>query len=117
MAEMSARCALLFQFLNTEQGVENGAFYTEDDYLDDFKTFFASDAVFPEEAELVFQEREKVTLGGKEYVREVCTANLKGHTPTYRFFVRKLDDNLMCIIEADEPDNSLTDAYYTDLFS
>ena len=93
---MSTSESIDIKFVNTKRAVPNDSNYTADEYLDDFMDFLQrlSDRIG------ILQEhgkREKVTLGGKEYIREVVRAS--SFNQYFYFYVRKLDDDLMVVIE------------------
>ena len=73
---------------------------TENDYLDLFKEYF-QDLAPTQDVKLTYKDRTTVTLGGKEYVREVIDADTSPAEGTEMYdylYVRKLDDGVMCII-------------------
>ncbi len=84
------------KFMNTKMAVPKDSNYTATEYLDDFKDFLTklSDRIgVPQE----YDSREKVVLGGKEYIREVVRAS--SFNQYFYFYVWKIDDDLMLVIE------------------
>lgn len=82
-------------FVNTKLGMPEVKDPTENDYLDAEKELtLRSMKEFGGKAE--YSDREKVSLGGKEYVKETC--NLDNGDQLVYTYVRKLDDDLMCVI-------------------
>ena len=93
---MSTRESIDIKFVNTKRAMPDDPNYLTNEYLDDFKDFLQrlSDRCgVPQE----YDERVKVVLGGKEYVREIVRA--PGFNQYFYFYVRKLDDDLMLVIE------------------
>ncbi|MBR5683335.1 MAG: glycoside hydrolase family 3 protein [Ruminococcus sp.] len=107
--------SMAFSFLNTKLGAPDETDYTEEKYLDDFKAFLenlaGSDSV-----ELTFEERAKVKLGEEEYLREVVRVEYNGEKQYEYFYVRKLDDDLMCIVEMNGTGTDNTPEYYEKMF-
>ena len=87
-----------FSFLNTDLGIPDNPNYSEDDLLNDMKVFLMNDGT-PTEAKFDYEDRVKVNLGSNEYLRDVCRVEVEGTKQFYYDYVRKLDDELMCIIE------------------
>ncbi len=87
-----------FEFLNTVLGMTDNLDCTEEEYLDAFKTYLTG--LFTEVGGVIeYEDRVKVTISGKEYVREVARITMQGQEQYDYFYVRKLDDNLISIIE------------------
>ena len=57
----------------------------------------------------------KVTLCGKEYSRAELVMKAGGHEVHVYYYVRRLDDNLMVMIEGDSMSDKRAD-YYEKLF-
>lgn len=87
-----------FGFLNTVLGMTDNLDCTEEEYLDALKTYLTG--LFTEVGGVIeYEDRVKVTISGKEYVREVARITMQGQEQYDYFYVRKLDDNLISIIE------------------
>ncbi len=115
---------IAISFLNTELGVPDDNDYTEEKYLDDFKEFFRG-LVEGEGGEMTYNERVKVKLGDKEFVRESFKTKYdedendddEHDDEQYGYYyVRKIDDKLMCIIEIDGISKDKTPEFYEALF-
>ena len=101
-------------FFNRWLGTKDGRNYSEEDYLNDYMKYYIKgleqDGLTATRSDIV-----KVTLGGKEYLRVelvMQTNNVEAHL---YYYVRKLDDNLMVMIEADSMSDKRAD-YYEKLF-
>lgn len=84
-------------YVNTELAAADTADYTEDNYLDDRM-------IYNEHTEAdgwTVGERKTVLLGGKEYVRQIVSGkdSFSSLNETDFLYARKIDDNLMVIIE------------------
>lgn len=90
--------AIIFKFVNTEMGFPDDPGCTEKDYLDFYKVI---DTAWDEMAGITrtYEDRETVTLGGSEYVREAYNMSFNDLSYDFCYYVRRLDDNLMCVIE------------------
>lgn len=78
-----------FEFLNTELGMTDNPDCTEEEYLDALKTFLTG--LFTEVGGVIeYEDRVKVTISGKEYVREVARITMQGQEQYDYFYVRKL---------------------------
>ena len=87
-----------FKFVNTKLAAPDDPSYDEIKYLDDYCTFVKGlYKGFPITVE--YRGRTKVVLNGKEYVRDTITLTGNEGTQTLCFYARKLDDNLMSVIE------------------
>ena len=101
-------------FLNSWLGSKDGRNYTEEDYLNDYMNYYVSglekDGIMAAQKDLV-----KVTLGGKEYSCVELVMEAGGTEAHLYYYVRKLDDNLMLMIEFDSMSDKRAD-YYEKLF-
>ena len=101
-------------FFNRWLGSKDGRNYTAEDYLNDYLKFeindLAKDGIIATPSDIV-----KVTLGGKEYLRVELVMEAGGGEAHVYYYVRKLDDNLMLMIEADSLSDKRAD-YYEKLF-
>ena len=101
-------------FFNPWLGSKDGRNYTEEDYLNDYSKFYisdlAKDGIMATQNDIV-----KVTLGGKEYSRAELVMEAGGHEVHVYYYVRRLDDNLMVMIEGDSMSDKRAD-YYEKLF-
>ena len=86
------------EFVNTRLGIPHNPDCTEDEYLDIAKEFLTGPGT-PPYAEFEYEEREKVNLGNKEYLREVCSLRADGMHQYYYDYARRIDDDLISIIE------------------
>ena len=103
-----------FSFVNTRLGIPDKPNCTEEDYLDDYEEFNTATAA-GYGIEQTYGDRVRVSLGGAEYVRDTCTYN-DGDGVVY-FYVRKLDDDLMCVIQISAFDEYIkTPEHYEALF-
>ncbi len=107
--------SIAFSFLNTKLGVPEESDYTEEKYLDDFKAFLEG-LVGDDDVKLTFEERTKAKLGEDEYLREVVRIEYDGEKQYEYFYVRKLDDDLMCIVEMSGMGSDNTPEYYEKMF-
>lgn len=104
-------------FLNTKLGVPDDSDYTEEDYYNYQKEIYenlGSDAG----GTYTLEAPENVKLGGEEYVRIIIkfTYSYGGEEYTYGY-VKKIDDNLMCIISISNSDAEKTPEFFEALFS
>ena len=104
-------------FLNTKLGVPDDSDYTEEDYYNYQKEIYenlGSDAG----GTYTLEAPENVKLGGEEYVRNIIkfTYSYGGEEYTYDY-VKKIDDNLMCIISISNSDAEKTPEFFEALFS
>ena len=90
--------SISIEFVNTELGIPNNPDCTEDEYLDVAKEFLTGPGT-PPYAEFEYEDRKKVDLGNKEYLRDVCTVSADGIHQYYYDYARRIDDDLVCIIE------------------
>ena len=101
-------------FLNTWIGSDEGPDYTEEDYLHDYVEYYvgglAKDGIKATPNDIV-----KVMLGGKEYSRVELVMEAGGNEAHLYYYVRRIDDNLMVMIEADSMSDKGSD-YYEKLF-
>ena len=101
-------------FLNTWIGSDEGPDYTEEDYLNDYVEYYvgglAKDGIKATPNDIV-----KVMLGGKEYSRVELDMEASGNEAHLYYYVRRIDDNLMVMIEADSMSDKGSD-YYEKLF-
>lgn len=101
-------------FLNTWLGSSSGNNYTEEAYLNDYLEYYVPglerDGLSVTQNDIV-----KVTLGGKEYSCAELVMDANGKEVHLYLYVRKLDDNLMLMIEADSMSDKRAD-YYEKLF-
>lgn len=94
---MGSRDLIWIDFLNTKAGVPDDPDYTEDDFLDDYRAEMMRDTPDMENNGIYMgNERVKVTLGGKEYTRDLVSYADNGACMYY--YARNIDDDLMCII-------------------
>ena len=101
-------------FLNTWLGSSEGPDYTEEEYLNDYLKFTANDL---EKDGMAVTQNDivKVVLGGKEYSRGELVMEANGKEIHLYYYVRRLDDNLMVMIEADSMSDKRAD-FYEQLF-
>jgi len=96
------------QFLNTKLGVPGDPDFTEDEWLD-FIVGFNGAGLEKMGGTQNEKERSKVKLGGQEYTRAMLVIDYYGEMHGYHY-ARKLDDNLMCIINISMPiDKNIAD--------
>ena len=84
-------------FVNTELAATDTANYTEDNFLNDR-------LIYNEHTEAdgwTVEERQTVLLGGKEYVRQIVSGidSFSSLDETDFMYARKIDDNLMVVID------------------
>ena len=89
----------MVKFVNTDIGMPDNPACTEEEYLDyckasDMKDYADSGAT------IAYEDRQIKTLGGHEYVRELWTMTHQAETIAVNYYARRLDDHLMCVIEA-----------------
>ena len=86
-------------FVNTELGMPDDSDFTADDFLDaDDDLSIRSMEDWPD-ASVTFDDREKVMLCGKEYVRSTARfSDDEGESQVVYNYARRLDDKLICII-------------------
>lgn len=85
------------RFVNTEHAATDTSNYTEDNYLVDRPIFDK----MTEANGWTVGERQTVLLGGKEYVRQIISGidSFSSLDETEFLYARKIDDNLMVIID------------------
>lgn len=110
----SSSYEISLEFLNTRLGAPDHPDCSEDDILDELKAFLMGYGK-PPGTEFHYEDRETVTLGGKEYRRDVCETKAEGMRTCYYYYVRRLDDDLMSVIEISSL-ASKTPEYYEALF-
>lgn len=104
------------QFLNTELVNPEDSDYNEDDYFNDFTEYFER-IITDLGGTLSCEEPVKVKLGEEEYVRYVTRAVHSSYREDIDYFyIRKIDDNLMCIIDAYGGAAEKTDEYFEGMF-
>lgn len=84
-------------FINTELAVPDDPCFAEAEYLD-----WVADTGWPALYHLkpqFFDERVRVNICGKEYLRMHFVIDDNGDIGDYYIYARKLDENLMCTIE------------------
>ena len=84
-----------------KETVDPDADYTEDECLD-FLVDFNRNGIEKIGVTQTGNERTKVKLSGQEYTRAAIVTDYYGKMNSY-FYARKLDDNLMCIINISMP--------------
>ena len=101
-------------FFNTSLGSKAGPDYKEEDYLNDYLKYTAKgleqDGITAAQSDIV-----KVTLAGKEYSRGELSMTIDGKEAHLYYYVRRLDDNLIVMIECDSLSDKRAD-YYEKLF-
>ena len=87
-----------FKFVNTKLASPDDPAYDENKYLDEYIEFVKGlYKGFPITVE--YKGRAKAVLNGKEYVRDTVTLSGNEGVQTLCFYARKLDDNLICVVE------------------
>ena len=95
-------------YLNSKLAAPDVPAYTEDDYLDDtLKGYEGYGATKT--------EKTKLTVAGKEYMRAELVLSFNGQEAHLYFYVRKLDDNILEMIECDSMSDKRAD-YFENLF-
>lgn len=87
------------KFVNTDIAMPDNPTCTEAEYLDYCKEADMRDYAYLGSA-MEYAERETKTLGGHEYLREQWKLANQGDTLVVNYYARRLDDHLICIIEA-----------------
>lgn len=104
------------QFLNTELVNPDGSDYTENDYFNDFVEHYEK-IITELGGTLSFDGPIKVKLGEEEYVRYVTKASHSSYGEEIDYlYIRKIDENLMCIIDAYGGNNEKTAEYFEEMF-
>lgn len=102
---------VFIRFLNTKMAFPDSDSISVDSLLDDYKEWtdnMAKDYGFTAE----WRDRETVKLGDEEYTREVYTNDV-----SYGYqYMRKIDDDLICIIDMSGQTLDKTPEYYEALF-
>lgn len=80
-------------FLNRKLASPEDPDYTAEEYLDDTREY-TTGVVRKFGITPTYEERTKVTIGGKEYVREICTMS----GLLYYWYAREVDDDVICVI-------------------
>ena len=101
-------------FLNTWLGSSSGRNYTEEAYLNDYLEYYIP-GLERDGLSVTRNDIVKVTLGGKEYSCAELVMEANGQEVHLYLYVRKLDDNLMVMIEADSMSDKRAD-YYEKIF-
>ena len=91
-------------YLNSKLGVPDDRDYTEDDYLNDATKTYEGYGVTD-------SNRTKVTVAGKEYTRAELVLHFNGQEAHLYFYARKLDDNLLVMIEGDSMSDKRADFF------
>ena len=86
------------KFFNTKLASPEDPAYDENKYLEDYSSYF-KEQVKDYPLTIEYKGRTKVSLCGKEYVRDIYTLSGDQGVQTVCFYARKLDDNLMSILE------------------
>ena len=87
---------------------------TEEDALDYYRAYIANVAE-KQNFEFDYKDRKKVTIAGKEYLRDV--AFYDGAETNYEAFtMRKIDDDIMCFLHYTSNEPEKTPEYYESLF-
>ncbi|MBR6986125.1 MAG: beta-N-acetylhexosaminidase, partial [Ruminococcus sp.] len=87
---------------------------TEEDALDYYRDYIANVAE-KQNFEFDYKDRKKVTIAGKEYLRDV--AFYDGAETNYEAFtMRKVDDDIMCFLHYTSNEPEKTPEYYESLF-
>lgn len=101
--------SIMIHFFNTKVAFPDSDNVTPDDILDSYKDFITRLSK-EQNFQADFSERTKITLGGEEYVKQVFTY---GSEIDYEaFYMRKLDDDLICWIYFSSNDPEKTPEYY-----
>lgn len=105
--------SIILMFLNTELGIPDDPDYTDEKFLDDFADFF-KESSSGSGIEMFFEDRAEVTLGNETYLKETIKQTLHEEVRYEYVYARKLDDDLMCVIDifTDKPSE-----FYEELFS
>ena len=111
---ISDDAAIAITYLNTKTAAPDDADYSEEEFLDDYKAFYN-----PENygAETEYKERASVKLGGRDYVREIMEVDYEGNKACEYYYARKIDDELMCIINTQCNGTDKTPEYFEKMFS
>ncbi len=112
---MGESAYILVSFLNIESGIPDDIDYNEDKLLNDYQDLYTKLAE-RDGVELAYNERENVTLNGKEYLMDSREVSFNGIKQIDYFYARKLDDNLMCIIEISTIDEDKSPEYFEAMF-
>ena len=103
---MSEKASLAIKFINTELAFPDKSDLTEEDILDIYKGYDTSlDDMIG--ASHTYSDRKTVSLGGKDYLREEYQFSMQDYTYTMGYYVRRLDDNLICLIEVQTDADSI----------
>ena len=105
---------IYISFLNTWLGSAEGPSYTEEDYLNDYLTYYA-DGLEKDGHKVTRGDIVKVNLGGNEYLRAELIMEAGAQEFHLYYYVRRLDDNLMIMIEVDSMSDKRSD-FYENLF-
>ncbi len=103
------------EFLNTEIGILDAQDYTEDDYLKDYIEFYGG-IISAIGVTYTTEDLVKVNLGENEYVKLTMNSTFEGQESSEYFYVRKIDENLMCIISAYGGAAEKIDEYFEGMF-
>lgn len=103
------------EFLNTEIGILDAQDYTEYDYLKDYIEFYGG-IISAIGVTYTTEDLVKVNLGENEYVKLTMNSTFEGQESSEYFYVRKIDENLMCIINAYGGAAEKIDEYFEGMF-
>ena len=95
-------------YLNSKLAAPDVPAYTEEDYLNDTLKEYEGYGVTK-------TDRTKVTIAGKEYVKAELVLQFNGREAHLYFYARKLDDNLLVMIECDSMSDKRAD-FFENLF-
>ncbi len=87
------------KFANTDIGVPDNPRCTVEEYLDCCKASDMKDYASLGDA-MTYEDRVTRNLGGHEYVRERWRLTHQGETLVVSYYARRLDDHLICVVEA-----------------
>ena len=103
----NSREAVMVFYINTKIGFPDSESVDEDDVLDAYKDWING------LDEVEWKERTRVKLGNEEYARDICYYD--AHTFEC-FYMKKLDEDLMCWIYITTSNPDVNPEYYEALF-
>ena len=102
---------MYIRFVNTRKGFPDAEDITVDEMLDDNKEW-TDNYVGGTGASVEWKDRETVILGGEEYTRDVYNIN----SDYYYLYMRRIDDDFICIIYINGKSADKTPEFYEALF-
>ena len=86
------------KFMNTDLLSPDKPDLTDSEILDMYKGYYTS-WVESIGATAAYKDRKTINLGGKDFLREEFKFEIEDYSVVYGYYVRRIDENLVCLIE------------------